>query len=159
MAFDPTKAPNPSEAAGEPGSAEQHVPEGKGVGSARPGDRRLVIRGIVETAVTRLAGVIEEETAALRSRAAPDLKPFNDRKSLGLIELNKALRLLEGSKPDRYILDLISDLNSKLETNRHVVKLHLEAVREIATIIAQSIRDAESDGTYTLAFRSKGQAP
>jgi hypothetical protein len=103
--------------------------------------------------------VLDEETEALRSGVNADLKSFNERKSLGLIELNRALRLLEGAEPDRATRRLLDSLNQKLTLNRHVLTIQLEAVREVAGIISQSIREAESDGTYTLAFRSKGPTP
>jgi hypothetical protein len=116
-------------------------------------------RGTLETAVRRIIEVVDEETEALRRGGNADLKSFNERKSLGLIELNRALRLLEGAEPDPTARRLLESLNEKLTVNRHVLTIHLEAIREVAGVISQSIRDAESDGTYTFAFRSKGRTP
>jgi hypothetical protein len=45
----------------------------------------------------------------------------------------------------------LAGLRAKLDANRAVLKLHLEAVREIANIMSDAIRDAESDGTYSPA--------
>ncbi|NJM34069.1 MAG: hypothetical protein HC850_04395 [Rhodomicrobium sp.] len=132
----------------------------RGAGASPKSEERWPgISAIVETAIKRLEAVVDEETALLRQGAARDLKPFNERKSLALIELNRALRLMEGAEPDAALKRHLERLNAKLEANRHVLKLHVEAVREIAGIIAQSMRDAESDGTYSLAFRSKGPKP
>lgn len=116
-------------------------------------------RGTIETAVRRIIEVVEEETDALRRGGDADLRSFNERKSLGLIELNRALRLLDGAEPDPATRRLLESLNEKLTVNRHVLTIHLEAIREVAGVISQSIRDAESDGTYTFAFRSKGRTP
>ena len=116
-------------------------------------------RGTIETAVRRIIEVVDEETEALRRGGDADLKSFNERKSLGLIELNRALRLLDGAEPDPATRRLLESLNEKLSVNRHVLTIHLEAIREVAGVISQSIRDAESDGTYTFAFRSKGRTP
>jgi len=128
-------------------------------GSKTPEERRRLLRGVIEAAVNRLADIVDEETAALRSHTPIDLKASNDRKSLGLIELNRVLRLMENTKPEPSTLKVLEMLNGKLETNGHFLKLHLEAVREVAAIISRTIREADSDGTYSPAFRSKGQTP
>lgn len=125
-------------------------------GSKNPEERGRLLRGIVEVAVNRLEDILDEETAALRGHAPIDLKASNDRKSLGLIELNRVLRLIERETPEPSTLQILQRLNGKLDANRHVLKLHLEAVREVAAIISQTIREADSDGTYSSAFRSKG---
>lgn len=121
-----------------------------------PDDRRLSVSTMIETAVKRLEAVVDEETAALGASAAIDLKAFSERKSMGLIELNRAIRLLSGGKADPDVTRSLRALNAKLEANRQALRLHMEAVREIVAIIAHSIREAESDGTYTQTFRSKG---
>jgi hypothetical protein len=113
-------------------------------------------RTIIEAAVNRLADLLDEETAALRNHAPIDLKAANDRKSLGLMELNRVLRLLGNAKPERSTVQSLERLNEKLAANRHFLGLHVDAVREVAAIISQTIREADSDGTYSPAFRSKG---
>ena len=128
-------------------------------GPKTPEERRRLVRGIVEAAVSRLADIVDEETEALRAHTPIDLKASNDRKSLGLIELNRVLRLIESTKPEPSTVKALEALNGKLEANGHFLKLHLEAVREVAAIISRTIREADSDGTYSPAFRSKGQTP
>ena len=56
--------------------------------------------GLVESAIERLEEAVAQETAALQSRKTFDLKEFNDRKSHGLLELTRAMRLIEGTAPD-----------------------------------------------------------
>jgi hypothetical protein len=144
----PGEAPNPPRAAAAQAGA-----------NSRPADARRSVHGMIETAVRRVIDVVDEETEALRGGTGADLRAFNERKSLGLIELNRALRLLDGAEPDRATRSLLETLNERLTLNRHVLTIQLEAVREVAGVISQSIREAESDGTYTLAFRSKGGTP
>ena len=48
----------------------------------------------------------------------------------------------------RFRLDRLSE---KLERNRRVLDVQLRAVREVSDIIAGAIRDAESDGTYSMS--------
>ena len=131
----------------------------RAVENAKPEERGAILTGIIRTAIDRLESVVDKETEALRKGGEADLKAFNSMKSVGLVELNRAIQLLNGARPDASTMRLIENLNAKLEANRRVLKLHLEAVNEIAGIISDSIREADSDGTYTLSFRSKGQTP
>lgn len=116
-----------------------------------------MLKGMIASAVDRLASIVDEETDALRRGTQADFKTFNSRKSLGFVELSRALRLLDGGKPDPATTRLLRALGTKLEANRTMLKLHLDAVGEVASVISQSIQEADSDGTYTVAFRSKGQ--
>lgn len=109
----------------------------------------------IEKAISRLNVIIDEETAALRAKQPIDLKEFNNRKSLGLFELQNALRGLNGKPPAPETRLLFDQLNVKLEENQYLLKIHLEAVHEITSIISDTIKQADSDGTYTLTFRSK----
>jgi exonuclease VII small subunit len=115
--------------------------------------------GSFEWAIQRLEAVVEQETQALRSRTAIDLKEFNDRKSQGLLELNRALRAFDGIAGDKAAQTRLSGLRVKLDANRAVLKTHLDAVREVAAVLADAIQDAESDGTYSPSIRSAGRGP
>jgi hypothetical protein len=103
--------------------------------------------------------VVDQETAALRDRAAIDLTEYNNRKAHGLLELDRAVSIAEGVTLEAATVALVGELREKLNANSRVLAVHIEAVREVAGIIADTIREAESDGTYTHAYRSKGQAP
>lgn len=118
----------------------------------RAGDDKTAF-AVIDKAVERLELLIDQETAALRSRTAVDLKDFNDRKSLGLLELTRAMRSIEGVPPDPALQGRLTRLREKLEINRAALRTHLEAVREISTIVADAMRNAESDGTYTPSIR------
>ncbi len=133
-------------------------PGGPSAGGAGQEGRRPVVFSFVANIIARLEQVIDQETAALRTRTVVDLKDFNNRKSHGLLELSRALRLFEGAEMDPEILARLTSLRAKLETNRNVLKMHLEAVREVSSIIAEAIRDAESDGTYSRSIRQAGRS-
>jgi hypothetical protein len=113
----------------------------------------------VEKAVARLEDVLDQETAALRARGAVDLKSFNNRKSHGLLDLSRALRVYEGTEPEAALRARLAGLRAKLDENSRVLKIHLDAVREIAAVIADAIRDAESDGTYSVGIRAEAPRP
>lgn len=134
-------------------------PEGsKGPGASRAVEDKAV-NTILEKAVRRLEEAVEQETAALRSRTPIDMNAFNERKNQGLLELDRALRLLNGGPPSEEMKIALRALRQKLDANREVLTTHIEAVREVAAIISEAIRGAESDGTYSFSFRSKGPSP
>jgi hypothetical protein len=146
-------SPSPGRPGG-PGASDN----GRKAGASRAADDRSV-NVILESAVRRLEETVEQETAALRSRAPIDLNEYNNRKSQGLLELDRALRMLGETQPTDDMKRALRTLRDKLDLNREVLKTHLDAVREVAGIIADAIRNAESDGTYSYPFRSKGHAP
>jgi hypothetical protein len=111
---------------------------------------------VIQAAVTRLIEVVDQETIALRTTPSSDLKDFNARKAHALLDLDRATRSLKGVRPDEATLRLLASLREKLDLNQHVLSMHIEAVREIAGVIADTIREADSDGTYTHSYRSKG---
>ena len=116
-------------------------------------DKGAAILGLVENAIERLEEAVEQETAALRARGGVDLKVFNDRKSQGLLELTRAMRHIEGAEPEPALVSRLTSLRAKLEANSAALKLHLDAVREISSAMADAMRDAEHDGTYSRAIR------
>jgi hypothetical protein len=123
------------------------VPAGASAGLGAPVDR----------AIEYLGAIVDQETDALRTRAAIDLAEFNVRKNQGLLELNRALRMLDAGSAASIAARLAS-LRAKLDVNRVLLQTHLEAVREVASVVAQSIRDSESDGTYTPSIRAAAKS-
>ena len=115
---------------------------------------RSVVPSTIELSIQRLEDIVEQETTALRERRVVNLKDFNDRKSQALLELTRLLRTLQGASPSPALAARVGQLKSKLMVNQAVLKLHLEAVREVATSLADAIRNSESDGTYTQAISS-----
>ncbi|HVY43464.1 MAG TPA: hypothetical protein VG966_10565 [Hyphomicrobiaceae bacterium] len=117
-------------------------------GHATDADRALALANL-DRAIERLEETVEQETAALRGRLPIDLKDYNNRKSHGLLELTRAFRHVEEKGLGEPTRQRLASLRAKLDTNCAVLKLHVEAVREIAAIMADAIRGAESDGTYS----------
>ena len=95
--------------------------------------------------------MLDHETDALRHRRACDLADITSRKRQSLLELSRFMpRLVDG--PDRDVArSRLGALAVKLERNRMALDVQLGAVREVADIIARTLRDAESDGTYSVA--------
>lgn len=116
-------------------------------------DNPALAPALLKSAVERLEAVIDQETAALRMRRAVDLNDYNDRKSHGFVELSRAMRHFEGAALDQSLVSCLTGLRAKLETNRTVLKMHLEAVKEVSTVVADAMRHADSDGTYAPTLR------
>jgi flagellar biosynthesis/type III secretory pathway chaperone len=113
-----------------------------------------VAGGAIEIVIQRLEEVVDQETAALKSRQKVDLKDFNDRKSHALLDLSRALRQMQaGGASQVHLKNRLAELRAKLEVNRRVLQMHLEAVREVSTTLADAIREQDSDGTYSPSVR------
>lgn len=109
-------------------------------------------------AIARLEDVVEQETASLSAGAMPVFEDLNYRKSHGLLELTRAMRLVDPAWISDDLRDRLQTFRAQLERNRTLLKTHLDATREISAILTAAIRDAESDGTYS-APRSLLGAP
>ncbi|MGE0024403.1 MAG: flagellar protein FlgN [Hyphomicrobium sp.] len=113
----------------------------------------------VAVSIQRLEEIVDQETLALRTRKAINLKDFNDRKSQALLELTRSLKHLEGAGPDPALAARVGALKVKLAVNQAALRVHLEAVREVSATISDALRQAESDGTYTQAISSAPRRP
>ncbi len=84
------------------------------------------------------------------------MRESNNSKSQALLELSLAARSLEGVPLDAELIQRFKALRGKLEVNQAVLRKHLEAVREIASVVSDTIQDREWDGTYSQHKRSGG---
>ena len=112
-------------------------------------ERGLATRSSIEKTVERVERLVDSETEALRSRKAIDLKEFNNGKSQALLEFSHAVRALDGMPLDDKLIARLKALRGKLETNQVALRMHMEAVREIVGVVADTIHDSEWDGTYS----------
>ncbi len=101
------------------------------------------------TVVDRLQGVVDFETDALSRHVAIDLAELNRQKRQGMLELSRVMRGYADRSPPAEVRDRLASLTAALDRNRAVLDVQLSAVREIAEIIAQVMKDAEWDGTYS----------
>lgn len=106
------------------------------------------MRGLL-AAIRRLASIVEEETAALATGQKIDFDDFSARKSRSMLEFVRLMRARMHLGGEVEITEEIRRLRDKLERNRSILEMHYDAVREVASIIVEAIKEAESDGTYT----------
>lgn len=97
----------------------------------------------------RLESVLDHETEALRHNRPCDLVETCGRKRQGLLELTRFLPSLATAEERESARGRIVRLEGKIERNRQVLDVRIGAVREVSDIIARTMRDAESDGTYS----------
>jgi len=112
-------------------------------------ERAIATHSSIGKILQRVEKLVDRETVALRSRAPIDYREFNNGKSQALLELNLAIRSLGATTLDAELIERLKTLRGKLETNRVVLRMHLDAVREIANVVSETIQDREWDGTYS----------
>jgi len=109
-----------------------------------------VVTAALLNAIDRLEEALQTESALLRSgKGSVSLDEFNYRKSHGLLELTRAARNIDPATIDETVKRRLAGLRRELETNRLLLKTHLDATREISGILADAMRQADSDGTYS----------
>lgn len=125
---------------------------GEAAGNARRGSdgvHHAESMGPIDNVIGRLGDLIREETAALRAGAHGDIAGLSARKTRIAFELGRAIDIHGAAAVDAATAAELAELHEMLEANRSVLKLHITAVREVASIITEALREAEWDGTYT----------
>jgi flagellar biosynthesis/type III secretory pathway chaperone len=106
-------------------------------------------------AIERVEQVVDQETYALKRHERGRLDEFMNRKSLGLLELTRAMRSV-GPSAGESLGPRLRALQAKLSENGALLKMNVEAVQEVSAVMSRAIRDGESDGTYSAALRFAG---
>lgn len=103
----------------------------------------------LQPALLKLVDIVEEENAILSRQEIVSHAALTDRKNHALRELMAAQR--SDGKPTRIAecRPLLTQLSAALKTNARLLKLHITAVGEVSDIIVGSLREADSDGTYS----------
>jgi hypothetical protein len=98
--------------------------------------------------VRRLEEVLDQEIEALNERRNAELPDCNRRKSRALLELTRIARTLPSDAVDAGLQSGIAALRTKLVRNRDLLQIHIDAVREVADLLARVMAEQDSDGTY-----------
>ncbi|MBB4040784.1 shikimate kinase [Microvirga flocculans] len=104
----------------------------------------------------RLEETLDMETAALMARDLSGLEEFNRRKSQCLLEISRMVRTADVSALDDASASRLEDIREKIERNQDILRRHMQAVEEVATIISNAIQSAESDSTYSAHMNKVG---
>lgn len=116
--------------------------------------------GLATDPATALAGLIDRieatldaETAAFTNHQPIDLAAINQRKRQGLLELSRLGSMINRDTLSEAARERLVRLSQKLERNRSALHIQIRAVGEVADIVAATMREAESDGTYSISER------
>lgn len=97
----------------------------------------------------KLSAAIADENAALASRDGLPLVDITYRKNQILRDLLTAQKACTTPGSLAALAPRYSRLKQLLDRNAMLLKLNLTALQEVSSVIVESIRQAESDGTYT----------
>ena len=100
-------------------------------------------------AVAKLVEAVEDENSALLRQDIISHAGYTDRKNQALRELMAAQRRDSGKTSVDQIRPQLVLLSQALQTNATLLKHHIAAVGDVSDIIVGSLRDANSDGTYS----------
>jgi hypothetical protein len=104
----------------------------------------------------RLEEALDLETSALMARDLSNLDEFNRRKSQCLLEISRIVRTADIHALDPKGTKRLQQLQLKIEANQDILKRHMQAVQEVASIISNAIQNAESDSTYSAHVNRMG---
>jgi hypothetical protein len=121
---------------------------------SRSGTDRSANYAHILRVIRRIEGYIDEETTALSSGLEFDLVLSNNRKSQSLVDLSSAVRGLSKVEGGEELQTRLSALRESLNRNLRVVRMHLNAVKEISDVLSDAIQSADSDGTYRPSRRA-----
>lgn len=112
-------------------------------------------KSLLLQALVKLIEVLEQENLVLQEHRVVLHSGFTDRKNQALRELMAALRFETPPDAVDAVKPQIHKLSSALRENARLLKLHIGALGEVSDIIIGSLKETESDGTYsrTLAGR------
>ena len=100
-------------------------------------------------AITKLVEAVENENSALLRQDIISHAGYTDRKNQALRELMAAQRRDSSRTSVGQIRPQLVLLSQALQANAKLLKHHIAAVGDVSDIIVGSLRDANSDGTYS----------
>ena len=112
-------------------------------------EREVGAIAVCRVVLDRLCKLLEEESTALARRTVERHGPFTERKNQLLRELMVAQKNCTSPAAIVALKPQANAVREALKRNQQLLTFHIEAVREVSAIIVDSIRQAESDGTYS----------
>jgi len=112
-----------------------------------PLDESLVVRNC-QSLIARLQAVVEEENRNLAECSIQSHASYADLKNQLLRELMMAQGSCRSRGSRQALGSAYSAMRESIVRNERLLKMHLEALNEVSAVIMDSIRQADSDGTY-----------
>lgn len=103
----------------------------------------------IQSVLGRLETIIDNENEKIGKDPKFDLKVSNAHKSRCLYELTMLFRDTPHEEIASGYINQVRGIKEKLAVNARRVEAHLNAVRAVADLLKNAIRDADTDGTYS----------
>ena len=100
-----------------------------------------------------LMSVLDTEQTALSDASEADFAGLTRQKLQLLMQLDRLAAVHKAASLPPGVGDKLLATRRKLDENARMLRHRMEAIREIAELISEEIRDAQSDGTYSIAAR------
>ena len=107
----------------------------------------------------RIESVLAEERQLLSGGPAEDLDRIAARKNLLALEATRLTQHAGALAPSPAVTARLRDVAAALADNERLLKRHIDAVSEIAALVADVCSRASSDGTYTKQAARQGPMP
>jgi len=103
----------------------------------------------IKSVLGRLETIIDNENDNIGKDPKFDFKVSNAHKSRCLYELTMLFRDTPHEEIAAGHVAQVRDIKGKLATNARRVEAHLNAVRAVADLLKNAIKEADNDGTYS----------
>jgi hypothetical protein len=103
----------------------------------------------ITSVLGRLENIIDHENENIGSDPNFDFKVSNAHKSRCLYELTMMFRDSDQAEIAAEYVDQLQAVREKLALNSRRVEAHLNAVRTVADLLKNAIKEADEDGTYS----------
>lgn len=98
----------------------------------------------------RLEALLDLENDKIGKDTSFDIAASSTAKSRCLFEITTLLRQKQNQEVLAHYQDQLTNVQNKLRINRQKLENHMEAVRGIAELIKDTVKNAEDDGTYSM---------
>jgi len=105
--------------------------------------------GMILPVFERLRQAVVAENRELTSSRMVDYQAHSQKKSQGLLELNRLRAALASVGADPKARAALTDLSVELDINRRLLQVQLKAAQTVSSLLARAIREGQSDGTYS----------
>ena len=106
--------------------------------------------------VARIKAAVAEENQLLAAASFSGFDRIIARKDQLAIELSRCAKRIDAGAVDGETRALLDEAAKALGSNADLLRRHIEAVSEVASLICNVLVNASSDGTYTSSVAGRG---
>ncbi|MEM9028681.1 MAG: hypothetical protein AAGC70_09975 [Pseudomonadota bacterium] len=122
----------------------------RNAGGAKPkADQSAQVDLVIQRLADKLTSVLQEERQALAERDDAKIGMIVTRKNQLTLELSRVSASLDDTQPSDAAIESLQKIREGLADNHRLLGLHVEALREITSLVARVVQTSQSDGTYS----------